>query len=84
MTICNITTFIAINLLLFIAVIITFISVILLSIYTLKQCWQLEASNKIDWNWKFPLERIGILEDVNLPISYVHWKLPIKIFGNWT
>jgi len=27
------------------------------------QCWQLEASNKIDWNWKFPLERIGILED---------------------
>jgi hypothetical protein len=32
------------------------------------------------WNWKFHWKELELLEDVDLPIFYVHWKFPIKIY----
>jgi hypothetical protein len=32
------------------------------------------------WNWKFQWKELELLEYVNLPMFYVHWKLPIKFF----
>ncbi|GES75581.1 ribonuclease H-like domain-containing protein [Rhizophagus clarus] len=46
-----------------------------------KQCWALKASNKIYWNWKFYWKELEVLEDIDLPMFYGHWKLPIKFFG---